>query len=84
MGGKTVKEVCKLYAPCRIDFLQEDGTTIGNYVSRGPAGELMMTYVFQWKVKGEIGEGEEERFAGVSYLSYLDLLDDVEVEGGVI
>ncbi|KAK4034366.1 hypothetical protein C8A01DRAFT_39143 [Parachaetomium inaequale] len=68
-GGDTVKEVCKLYAPCRIDFLQEDGTTIGNYVSRGPGGELMMTYVFQWKVKGELGEGVEERYANMARIA---------------
>ncbi|KAH6614443.1 hypothetical protein B0J18DRAFT_413612 [Chaetomium sp. MPI-SDFR-AT-0129] len=59
-GGGTVKEVCKLHPPCRIDFVQEDGTTIGNYVSRGPEGELLMTYVFEWRVEG-VEEGERVR-----------------------
>lgn len=61
-GGRTggeAKEVCRLFAPCRVDFVQEDGTTIGNYVSEGAEGELYMTYVFQWKVPG-VGEGSEE------------------------
>ncbi|KAL2171350.1 hypothetical protein VTG60DRAFT_2992 [Thermothelomyces hinnuleus] len=49
---RVVREVCRLYAPCRIDFVQEDGSTVGNYVSRGPAGELMMTYVFEWRARG--------------------------------
>ncbi|KAH6649329.1 hypothetical protein F5144DRAFT_500384 [Chaetomium tenue] len=57
-GGGTIVEVCKLYAPCRIDFGQEDGTTVGNYVSVGPGGELMMTYVFEWRVEG-VEEGSE-------------------------
>ncbi|KAK4244434.1 hypothetical protein C7999DRAFT_17313 [Corynascus novoguineensis] len=60
-SGHDVKEVCKLYAPCRIDFLQEDGSTIGNYVSRGPVGELMMTYVFEWRVPGVQKNSERAR-----------------------
>jgi hypothetical protein len=50
--GTSVEEVCKLYAPCRVDFHQEDGSKIANYVSQGPSGEaddLFMTYVFEWR-----------------------------------
>lgn len=70
-AGKKVKEVCRLYAPCRVDFGQEDGTTIGNYVSEGAGGELYMTYVFQWRVEGvqagsEEAKGLERRFREVS------------------
>ncbi|KAK4098542.1 DUF1857-domain-containing protein [Parathielavia hyrcaniae] len=60
--GSPVKEVCKLYPPCRIDFLQDDGTTIGNYVTFSAEEhdeEVMMTYVFQWRAEG-VGEGSEE------------------------
>lgn len=60
-GGGTVKEVCRLYEPCRIEFGQEDGTTVGNYVSVGPEGELMMTYVFEWRVEGVEGGSEKAR-----------------------
>lgn len=70
-GETTVKEVCKLYAPCRVDFHQEDGSTIGNYVTRDAEGQLMMTYVFQWRLPGvEEGSAEakslEEKYAQVS------------------
>jgi hypothetical protein len=41
-GGGTVTEVCKLYAPCRIDFHQEDGSTIGNYVTQGSSGDALL------------------------------------------
>lgn len=47
--GKPVKEVCVHYAPCRVDFEQENGSTISNIVSTGPEGELMMTYAFEWR-----------------------------------
>lgn len=71
MRADTVTEVCKLFAPCRVDFEQEDGTTIGNYVSEGAGGELYMTYVFQWRVEGVAGgseqaKGLEERYKKVS------------------
>lgn len=51
-GGEPVKEVCYHYAPCRVDFQQEDGSRISNFVSSGPSGEkedLLMTYVFEWR-----------------------------------
>ncbi|KAK4118945.1 DUF1857-domain-containing protein [Parathielavia appendiculata] len=58
-NGEPVREVCKLYPPCRIDFLQDDGTTIGNYVTFGEHEEVMMTYVFQWRADA-VEEGSEE------------------------
>ncbi|KAK4222316.1 hypothetical protein QBC38DRAFT_460545 [Podospora fimiseda] len=59
--GKLVREVCTLYPPVRVDFLQEDGTKIGNYVSEGQDGGLWMTYIFEWRVE-EGQEGIEARF----------------------
>ncbi len=47
--GGPVKEVCVHYPPYRIVFEQEDGSTISNIISKGPAGELYMTYVFEWR-----------------------------------
>ncbi|KAK8131186.1 hypothetical protein PG984_007624 [Apiospora sp. TS-2023a] len=59
---KPVREECVHYAPCRVDFRQEDGSTISNVVSRDPNGELVMTYVFEWRHPGvEEGSGEEEK-----------------------
>jgi len=54
-GGAVLKEVCYHYAPCRVDFQQEDGSRISNFVSSGPSGEpedIFMTYVFEWRHRG--------------------------------
>ncbi|KAK0702827.1 hypothetical protein B0H67DRAFT_637878 [Lasiosphaeris hirsuta] len=50
-----IRNVCKLYAPSRVDFLREDGTKFSNYVTQGPSGEetdMSMTYVFEWRHPG--------------------------------
>ncbi|RYC55395.1 hypothetical protein CHU98_g10808 [Xylaria longipes] len=56
--GGAVKEVCVHYAPCRIAFQQEDGSTVTNIVSKGPDGELLMSYVFEWR-HPDVSEGSE-------------------------
>ncbi|KAL2023291.1 hypothetical protein VTK56DRAFT_3029 [Thermocarpiscus australiensis] len=65
LAGRTVKEVCRLYPPCRIDFHHADGPQVANFVTQGPSGEphdLYMTYVFRWPhPKVEEGSGEAER-----------------------
>jgi len=61
-GGVPVKEVCYHYAPCRVDFQQEDGSRISNFVTSGPSGEpvdLFLTYVFEWR-HPEVEEGSEK------------------------
>ncbi|KAL2268017.1 hypothetical protein VTJ83DRAFT_2863 [Remersonia thermophila] len=60
-ASETVVEVCHLYPPCRVDFKQEDGTLIGNYVSEGPDGELYMTYMFEWRIPGVMAGSEEAK-----------------------
>jgi hypothetical protein len=60
--GEPVQEICKEYPPCRIDFHQENGTKIANYVSQGPSGQaddLFMTYVFEWRHPGVEAESEQ-------------------------
>lgn len=57
--AKTVREVCVHQAPSRVDFKQEDGSTVSNIVSKGPEGELLMTYSFEWR-HGDIQEGSEQ------------------------
>lgn len=60
--GQPVKEVCKQYPPCRVDFYQEDGTKIANYISQGPSSapdDLFMTYVFEWRHPG-VEAGSEQ------------------------
>ncbi|KAH8658058.1 hypothetical protein BX600DRAFT_514580 [Xylariales sp. PMI_506] len=57
--GEPLKEVCLQYEPCRVDFEQEDGSRISNVISKGPAGELMLTYVFEWR-HPELEQGSEK------------------------
>ncbi|KAI1267568.1 DUF1857-domain-containing protein [Xylariaceae sp. FL1019] len=48
-GGGSIKEVCVHYEPCRIVFAQEDGSTVTNVVSKDSEGELLMSYIFEWR-----------------------------------
>ncbi|KAI1490716.1 hypothetical protein F5X96DRAFT_669411 [Biscogniauxia mediterranea] len=48
-GRRTVRETCVHYAPCRVVFEQPDGSTVINVVGRGPGGELLLSYVFEWR-----------------------------------
>lgn len=57
--NKPVKETCVHYPPARVDFEQEDGSTISNIVSKGPGGELLMTYSFEWR-HPDVAEGSAE------------------------
>ena len=48
-----VREVCKEFAPCRVDFWQPDGSVITNVCSNGPSlgeSDFLMTYAFEWRV----------------------------------
>ncbi|KAI1251561.1 hypothetical protein MGN70_006129 [Eutypa lata] len=58
-GPVPVKEICLHYPPARVDFEQEDGSTISNIVSKGPEGELLMTYSFEWR-HPDVEEGSAE------------------------
>ena len=51
-----IRETCVHYPPSRVDFQQENGSTISNIVSSGPDGELLMTYSFEWR-HPEVEEG---------------------------
>ena len=44
-----IEETCVHYPPSRVDYEQENGSTISNIVSTNPAGELLMTFSFEWK-----------------------------------
>ncbi|KAI8629642.1 DUF1857-domain-containing protein [Xylariaceae sp. FL1651] len=57
-NGGVVKEVCVHYAPCRVVFKQEDGSTVTNVISQGPDGELLMSYIFEWR-HSDVTEGSE-------------------------
>ncbi|ETS86877.1 hypothetical protein PFICI_00705 [Pestalotiopsis fici W106-1] len=54
-----VREVCTHYAPSRVDFEQDNGSFISNIVSKGPDGELLMTYSFAW-AHPDLADGSPE------------------------
>lgn len=54
---RRVKETVTAHKDSRVDFVQPDGSTISNIVSEGAAGELYMTYAFEWR---HPGASEEE------------------------
>ncbi|KAJ5175449.1 Protein of unknown function DUF1857 [Penicillium canariense] len=53
---KKVKEVVTAFEPCRVEFEQPDGSRVSNVVSEGAAGELYMTYIFEWRHPGVSAE----------------------------
>ncbi|KAI1131262.1 hypothetical protein F5Y10DRAFT_80454 [Nemania abortiva] len=57
-SGGWVKEVCVHYDPCRVVFKQEDGSTVTNIISKDANGELIMSYVFEWR-HADVSEGSE-------------------------
>ncbi|KAF4464296.1 duf1857 domain-containing protein [Fusarium albosuccineum] len=58
-SNAPAKETVYEFAPSRVDFHQEDGSTVSNIVSSGPDGELLMTYAFEWR-HPSIAEGSDE------------------------
>lgn len=58
-GRSVVTEVCHHYAPSRVDFRQEDGSSIQNIISRGADGRLLMTYVFEWR-RPDVEDGSDK------------------------
>ncbi|EER29456.1 hypothetical protein D8B26_003999 [Coccidioides posadasii str. Silveira] len=63
-GAAEAVETCRMYKPCRVDFVAADGSTITNAVSVGPGGdeEFYYTYIFEWH-HPEIAEGTPEASA---------------------
>jgi len=67
-GGDVVKEIVRLYEPCKVDFARpKDGSLVCNTVSDGPSGtdnDLQMTYSFQL-IYPDIQEGDSAKIAEV-------------------
>ena len=66
-GIQDAIETCRLYEPCRVDFIAADGSTITNAVSIGPGNDddglnSYYTYIFEWR-HPEINEGSAEAAA---------------------
>ncbi|KAL1628037.1 hypothetical protein SLS56_006078 [Neofusicoccum ribis] len=61
-GGRVVTEVCRSYAPSRVDFHQPDGSVVSNIVSEAADGALHMTYSFSWR-RPEVAAGSAEEEA---------------------
>lgn len=76
---KKVHEVCVHMEPCRIDFKQEDGSNVTNLVSKGPDGELLMTYSFEWRGQPD---AKAEELRGEFLKVWVDA--DARVIGGLL
>lgn len=50
--GKIIKETVTAYKDTRVDFLQPDGSFVGNVISEGAEGELYLTFIFEWQHPG--------------------------------
>ncbi len=61
VGNRRVREECVEYWPMKVEFRQPDGTKVQNIISTGAAGELYMTYAFEW-IHPEL-EGDEPALA---------------------
>lgn len=46
---RKARETVEAFAPSRVIFKQQDGSTISNVVSENAHGELFMTYFFEWR-----------------------------------
>jgi hypothetical protein len=64
-----VKETCLLFAPSRVDFRQEDGAVISNVISKGPDGELLMTYIFEVR-RPDVPDTEADKVAELEATSW--------------
>lgn len=47
-GDRRVEEVVTTFHPMKVEFRQPDGSQVQNIISKGPQGELYMTYTFEW------------------------------------
>jgi len=44
----------------QVDFHQPDGSTISNIISKGPDGDISMTYAFEW-LHSEVKADEKQK-----------------------
>ncbi|OJJ68594.1 hypothetical protein ASPBRDRAFT_199026 [Aspergillus brasiliensis CBS 101740] len=64
-GATEAIETCRLYEPCRVEFVAADGSSIINAVSRGSSddeNDLYYTYIFEWR-HPDLVEGSVEALA---------------------
>lgn len=54
---RKIRERVTAYEDSRVEFIQENGSTIQNVVSEDENGELYLTFIFDWKHPG-VSEGE--------------------------
>lgn len=63
--ARTIREVCTLSPPYRLDYAMEDGSTATNIISMGKGAtgdnELFLTFVFAWEHPQLIQGSDEAR-----------------------
>jgi hypothetical protein len=61
-GQRKATERVTAYEDSRVEFVQEDGSTVQNVVSEDENGELYLTYIFEWRHPG-VSEAELKALA---------------------
>jgi Domain of unknown function (DUF1857) len=82
-----IRETVTAYADARVDFVQPNGTYIGNIISDGANGELYLTYVFEFRHPGvsedELRElyAKEKGLSGKAVQETIDVVRELVKEG---
>lgn len=75
------------YTNTRVDFVQPDGSFIGNIISDGADGEMYLTYVFEWHHPGASVDqmnafyAQEKNMAQHSVEGTIDVIRKLVAEG---
>lgn len=88
-GKRKVRERCIAYEPSRVDFIQEDGSTIHNITSEDDIGGLLLTYVFEWRHPGASKEElaafaeKEKKLSRVAVNGTIDVMRELAKNGKI-
>ncbi|CVL04084.1 uncharacterized protein FMAN_14822 [Fusarium mangiferae] len=64
----VVEETVYEFAPTRVDFYQPDGSKIFNIVSVDQEGNLILTFVFEWRHSEVKAESQQDKELREKYL----------------
>ncbi|KAK2879440.1 hypothetical protein FQN49_000875 [Arthroderma sp. PD_2] len=94
-GNQYAEETCRLYEPCRVDFVSADGSVITNAISAGSGrdGEdLYYTYIFEWRhpeIMEDTAEADAQREADwkttrLAVSATIDAMHRLVAEGSIL
>jgi len=86
-GNRRVQEKCIALEPMKVEFHQGDGSKVQNIISEGAAGELYMTYAFEWLHPELDAEGlakrkvQEWKIAKMAVEKTIEVMREMVVDG---